>query len=117
VSFVAQVLGPSGSDADTDPLSPERSRAPRVIGGLPIAEYEGSPRRYGPRQSSDSPQHHSPQGQTGPLISGLPSAQSLLSSPTVFPPRPGFPQRVVRKDIDEDQEVGLLYLLFVCMVV
>ncbi|XP_065335661.1 protein lin-10-like isoform X8 [Cloeon dipterum] len=101
-----KVLGPSGSDADTDPLSPERSRAPRVIGGLPIAEYEGSPRRYGPRQLSDSPSSQQQQTPTGPLIQGLPSAQSLLSSPSVFPPRPGFPQRVVSKDA-EDQEVGL----------
>ncbi|KAF4514237.1 UNVERIFIED_CONTAM: hypothetical protein B566_EDAN019516, partial [Ephemera danica] len=81
---VLQVLGgPSGSDADTDALSPERSRAPRVIGGLPIAEYEGSPRRYGPRP---------PESSAASLL--LPSAQSLLSSPSVFPPRPGFPQRV-----------------------
>lgn len=55
----------------------------KVIGNLPIAVYEGSPRRYGPRQSE--PNSH-PQ---------LPSAQSLLSSPSVYPPRPGFPQRVV----------------------
>lgn len=69
--------------------SPERSRAPRVIGGLPIAEYEGSPRRYGPR----------------PLESpGLPSAQSLLSSPSVFPPRPGFPQRVVQAASEEEPQ-------------
>ncbi|XP_059490401.1 protein lin-10-like isoform X8 [Neocloeon triangulifer] len=101
-----KVLGPSGSDADTDPLSPERSRAPRVIGGLPIAEYEGSPRRYGPRQLSDSPSSQQQQTPTGPLISGLPSAQSLLSSPSVFPPRPGFPQRVLSKDEDDD-EIGL----------
>ncbi|XP_059490399.1 amyloid-beta A4 precursor protein-binding family A member 2-like isoform X7 [Neocloeon triangulifer] len=99
-----KVLGPSGSDADTDPLSPERSRAPRVIGGLPIAEYEGSPRRYGPRQLSDSPSSQQQQTPTGPLISGLPSAQSLLSSPSVFPPRPGFPQRVLSKDEDDDEE-------------
>ncbi|XP_065335655.1 histone-lysine N-methyltransferase SETD1B-like isoform X3 [Cloeon dipterum] len=99
-----KVLGPSGSDADTDPLSPERSRAPRVIGGLPIAEYEGSPRRYGPRQLSDSPSSQQQQTPTGPLIQGLPSAQSLLSSPSVFPPRPGFPQRVVSKDAEDQEE-------------
>ena len=49
----------------------------RVIGSLPIAEYEGSPRRYGPRQPDN------------PVI---PSAHSLLASPSVYMPRPGFPQ-------------------------
>ncbi|XP_044257556.1 uncharacterized protein LOC123006814 isoform X11 [Tribolium madens] len=56
----------------------------KVIGNLPIAVYEGSPRRYGPRQMESNFTH--PQ---------LPSAQSLLASPSVYPPRPGFPQRVV----------------------
>ncbi|XP_049762695.1 uncharacterized protein LOC126088553 isoform X3 [Schistocerca cancellata] len=59
----------------------------RVIGGLPIAQYEGSPRRYGPRQSSVS--------RHGTHSVSLPSAQSLLNSPSVYPPRPGFPQRVL----------------------
>lgn len=90
--LLSQVLGASGSDVDTEQLSPERSRAPRVIGGLPIAEYEGSPRRYGPR-APDSPLLHG--------VPALPSAQSLLSSPSVFPPRPGFPQRVVAPPQDE----------------
>lgn len=56
--------------------SPELSRispAPHVIGSLPIAEYEGSPRRYGLRTSE----------------SIMPT---LLSSPTVSFSRPGFPQ-------------------------
>ena len=47
-------------------------KAQRVIGGLPIADYEGSPRRYGPKQP--------------------PSAVTLLSSPSFYSPRPGFPQ-------------------------
>jgi len=51
---------------------------------LPIAVYEGSPKRYGPRQT----------GLNSPHLQ-LPSAQSLLASPSVYPPRPGFPQRVV----------------------
>lgn len=59
-------------------------RVTKVIGNLPIAVYEGSPRRYGPRQAESNCTH--PQ---------LPSAQSLLASPSVYPPRPGFPQRVV----------------------
>ncbi|XP_046999209.1 uncharacterized protein LOC124615403 isoform X6 [Schistocerca americana] len=59
----------------------------RVIGGLPIAQYEGSPRRYGPRQSSVS--------RHGTHSVSLPSAQSLLNSPSVYPPRPGFPQRIL----------------------
>ena len=44
-----------------------------VIGSLPIAEYEGSPRRYGLRTSE----------------SVIPT---LLASPTFSVPRPGFPQ-------------------------
>lgn len=62
----------------------EPERVTKVIGNLPIAVYEGSPRRYGPRQVDSSCTH--PQ---------LPSAQSLLASPSVYPPRPGFPQRVI----------------------
>lgn len=69
--------------SDGESLSPERERegtkVARVIGGLPIAEYEGSPRRYGPRQSES----------TNPK---LPSAHSLLASPSIYSPRPGFPQ-------------------------
>ncbi|XP_039300152.1 uncharacterized protein LOC120355621, partial [Nilaparvata lugens] len=77
----------SNSVSDGESISPERERADskvtRVIGGLPIAEYEGSPRRYGPRP------------QDNPV---LPSAHSLLASPSVYMPRPGFPQRVVSDD-------------------
>lgn len=82
----------SNSVSDGESLSPERekegSKVARVIGGLPIAEYEGSPRRYGPRQPDN------------PVI---PSAHSLLASPSVYMPRPGFPQRVVSLT-DEDRE-------------
>ncbi|KRT78893.1 PDZ domain-containing protein [Oryctes borbonicus] len=67
------------SSVDNDP-----ERVTKVIGNLPIAVYEGSPRRYGPRQIDSNCSH--PQ---------LPSAQSLLASPSVYPPRPGFPQRVI----------------------
>lgn len=67
----------NSSDTDSEKVT-------KVIGNLPIAVYEGSPRRYGPRQMETNFSH--PQ---------LPSAQSLLASPSVYPPRPGFPQRVV----------------------
>lgn len=85
----------SASDLDGDSLSPEHGGGsnkgvPRVIGNLPIAEYEGSPRRYGPRQLDVSQSH--------PV---LPSAQSLLASPSVYPPRPGFPQRVLPTPTDQ----------------
>ncbi|KAJ8984274.1 hypothetical protein NQ317_009758 [Molorchus minor] len=65
----------------------------KVIGNLPIAVYEGSPRRYGQRHMETNCSH--PQ---------LPSAQSLLASPSVYPPRPGFPQRIVSSPspIDND---------------
>lgn len=62
----------------------ECERVTKVIGSLPIAVYEGSPRRYGMRHVENNCTH--PQ---------LPSAQSLLASPSVYPPRPGFPQRIV----------------------
>uniref|UniRef100_A0A1B6C7Z7 Protein lin-10 n=2 Tax=Clastoptera arizonana TaxID=38151 RepID=A0A1B6C7Z7_9HEMI len=85
----------SNSVSDGESISPEReregSKVARVIGSLPIAEYEGSPRRYGPRQSEN------------PV---LPSAHSLLASPSVYIPRPGFPQRVVPSNGD-DSESGL----------
>nr|XP_015834456.1 PREDICTED: uncharacterized protein LOC657912 isoform X1 [Tribolium castaneum]XP_015834459.1 PREDICTED: uncharacterized protein LOC657912 isoform X1 [Tribolium castaneum] len=69
---------------DTATLFNDSDKVTKVIGNLPIAVYEGSPRRYGPRQMESNFTH--PQ---------LPSAQSLLASPSVYPPRPGFPQRVV----------------------
>ncbi|KAK6624038.1 hypothetical protein RUM44_010896 [Polyplax serrata] len=75
----------------------ESSKALKVIGGLPIAEYDGSPRRYWPRHSDTS------QNATHPT---LPSAHSLLASPSVYPPRPGFPQRVVTANSGSDQIVG-----------
>lgn len=112
-------MSTSVSDAENDSLSPDREDGPddtddmpnsrsvlpssisgshlggnrtaasrkgsRIIGGLPIADYEGSPRRYGPRQGESSGSH-------GPSHPTLPSAHSLLSSPSLLTPRPGFPQ-------------------------
>lgn len=72
------------SDLDETPESESGNKITKVIGNLPIAVYEGSPRRYGPRHV-DSIQSHPT----------LPSAHSLLASPSVYPPRPGFPQRVI----------------------
>lgn len=69
----------------------ECERVTKVIGNLPIAVYEGSPRRYGMRHVENNCTH--PQ---------LPSAQSLLASPSVYPPRPGFPQRVVCTPVETD---------------
>ncbi|XP_020287639.1 uncharacterized protein LOC109856598, partial [Pseudomyrmex gracilis] len=65
------------SDCEVDSLSPERNhKVARVIGELPIAQYSGSPRRYGVRENTQLP--------------------SLLSSPSMYmTPRPGFPQRVL----------------------
>ncbi|KAK2582138.1 hypothetical protein KPH14_004502 [Odynerus spinipes] len=67
----------TASDCEVDSPSPERNhKVARVIGELPIAQYSGSPRRYGVRENSQLP--------------------SLLSSPSVYmTPRPGFPQRVL----------------------
>lgn len=72
------------SSVYNNPSDTECARVTKVIGNLPIAVYEGSPRRYGLRHVENNCSH--PQ---------LPSAQSLLASPSVYPPRPGFPQRVV----------------------
>ncbi|KAG8245305.1 Amyloid-beta A4 precursor protein-binding A member 1 [Homalodisca vitripennis] len=85
----------SNSVSDGESLSPEGGKVPRVIGSLPIAEYEGSPRRYGPRQS-DNPV--------------LPSAHSLLASPSVYTPRPGFPQRVVAEEGESMQGTDMATL-------
>ncbi|XP_032684903.1 uncharacterized protein LOC116850552 isoform X4 [Odontomachus brunneus] len=65
------------SDCEADSPSPERNhKVARVIGELPIAQYSGSPRRYGVRENPQLP--------------------SLLSSPSMYmTPRPGFPQRVL----------------------
>ncbi|XP_046747174.1 uncharacterized protein LOC124411788 isoform X9 [Diprion similis] len=65
------------SDCEGDSPPPERNhKVARVIGELPIAQYSGSPRRYGVRENSRLP--------------------TLLSSPSIYaPPRPGFPQRVL----------------------
>lgn len=70
------------SDLDETPESEVDNKITKVIGNLPIAVYEGSPKRYGPR--------HVDSGRPS-----LPSAHSLLASPSVYPPRPGFPQRVI----------------------
>jgi amyloid beta (A4) precursor protein-binding family A protein 1 (X11) len=78
----------NSSDTDSEKVT-------KVIGNLPIAVYEGSPRRYGPRQMETNFSH--PQ---------LPSAQSLLASPSVYPPRPGFPQRVVFTPSPNENEVS-----------
>lgn len=72
------------SDLDETPESEIDNKITKVIGNLPIAVYEGSPKRYGLRHI-DSVKSH-------PV---LPSAHSLLASPSVYPPRPGFPQRVI----------------------
>nr|CAI5852692.1 unnamed protein product [Callosobruchus analis] len=88
-------IGETWNLIEPKPAEPERidkfnssdskgDKVTKVIGSLPIAVYEGSPRRYGQRHTETNCSH--PQ---------LPSAQSLLSSPSVYPPRPGFPQRVV----------------------
>lgn len=81
----------NSSDTDSEKVT-------KVIGNLPIAVYEGSPRRYGQRHMETNCTH--PQ---------LPSAQSLLASPSVYPPRPGFPQRVVStpSPVDNDSNLNI----------
>ncbi|XP_057323786.1 uncharacterized protein LOC130666622 isoform X8 [Microplitis mediator] len=71
-----KVITPA-SDCEVNSPSPERNhKVARVIGELPIAQYSGSPRRYGVRENSRLP--------------------NILSSPSIYmTPRPGFPQRIL----------------------
>merc|ERR1739842_126817 len=71
----------SPSDSDSTQGSPHKVTK---IGNVPIAEYEGSPRRYGPRPS---PNATSPKTVTQPH-----------HGPPPRPPRPGFPKRVSGSD-------------------
>ncbi|XP_069988079.1 uncharacterized protein [Penaeus vannamei] len=70
----------SPSDSDSTQGSPHKVTK---IGNVPIAEYEGSPRRYGPRPS---PRTHSPRG------------PHSHHGPPPRPPRPGFPRRVLAEE-------------------
>lgn len=66
----------SDCEGDDSPPPERNHKVARVIGELPIAQYSGSPRRYGVRENSRLP--------------------TLLSSPSMYAaPRPGFPQRVL----------------------
>lgn len=86
-----QVVTPA-SDCEADSPSPERNhKVARVIGELPIAQYSGSPRRYGVRENTQLP--------------------SLLSSPSMYmTPRPGFPQRVLPTTPNHNK-VKIIYYL------
>lgn len=65
----------------------------RKKGILPIAEYEGSPRRFGHYQQ-DLPLHQYQYTSTTNQqhFERPPSSRKMLTSPTLFPPRPGFPK-------------------------
>ncbi|XP_011502751.1 PREDICTED: uncharacterized protein LOC105366119 [Ceratosolen solmsi marchali] len=82
----------SVSDCETSFPSPDLNHkpTPRIIGELPIAQYSGSPKRYGMRDNVRLP--------------------TLLSSPSSIyvPARPGFPQRVlpVTPNQKEDENCG-----------
>ncbi|XP_044764672.1 uncharacterized protein LOC123321277 isoform X6 [Coccinella septempunctata] len=73
------------------PVDKECDKVTKVIGSLPIAVYEGSPRRYGIRPVENN------------FHSQLPSAQSLIASSNIYPPRPGFPQRVVSSPSENEK--------------
>lgn len=64
-------------------------------GILPITEYEGSPRRFGSYQHEIPIQQYQYTSNTNqPQYDRPPSSRTILTSPTLFPPRPGFPKRV-----------------------
>ncbi|XP_042205422.1 uncharacterized protein LOC121854749, partial [Homarus americanus] len=71
----------STSPSDSDSTQESTTHKVTKIGNVPIAEYEGSPRRYGPRPS---PRTHSPRGGH--------------HAPPPRPPRPGFPRRVLAEE-------------------
>uniref|UniRef100_A0A336LLL3 CSON012280 protein n=1 Tax=Culicoides sonorensis TaxID=179676 RepID=A0A336LLL3_CULSO len=62
--------------------SNNKGNTQKMIGGLQIADYEGSPRRFG-SNATDHRQRSSN------------NKTSYISSPSMFPPRPGFPKRVM----------------------
>lgn len=59
----------SESSGDQSGSPDEDKRVARIIGELPIAEYEGSPRRYGTQKSARSPRPGFPQVPTKYLYS------------------------------------------------
>ncbi|XP_058127794.1 uncharacterized protein LOC131269450 isoform X1 [Anopheles coustani] len=67
------------------------SKTQTVIGGLTIAEYEGSPRRFGTTASNSV--YSAPDG----MISFSKSGSGNL-------PRPGFPKRVSSSSLDRDAQ-------------
>lgn len=92
-----QVVTPA-SDCEADSPSPERNhKVARVIGELPIAQYSGSPRRYGVRENTQLP--------------------SLLSSPSMYmTPRPGFPQRVLPTTPNHNEVKNIYRQNIVCII-
>ncbi|XP_055680912.1 uncharacterized protein LOC129788691 [Lutzomyia longipalpis] len=77
---ISDTEGAAAPRQESEPSPGVNNRVTKVIGNLPIAEYEGSPRRFG------NIQYDSPVNRAG---------RNVLASPALFPPRPGFPQRVV----------------------
>lgn len=64
-------------------------------GALPIAEYEGSPRRFGNNQHELATHQYQYAGNTNQSEwERPPSSRKMLTSPSLVPPRPGFPKRV-----------------------
>ncbi|KAL1463672.1 hypothetical protein WDU94_015406 [Cyamophila willieti] len=81
----------------------------KVLGSpLPIAQYEGSPRRYGHvgNQNKLLSMEPSPPHQL-PKLTEPPVLPSLLSSPSVYLPKPGFPQRILDEDSPLSGVVGV----------
>ena len=76
-------LGAEAQDNISVTSSSQSESASRVIGGIHIAEYEGSPRRYRPRGGADP---KSSRGAAKQRTGGGAGAARLL---------PGFPQRVL----------------------
>ncbi|KAK0173727.1 hypothetical protein PV328_006879 [Microctonus aethiopoides] len=71
-----KAIAPANNCEANSPSPEQNHKVTCVIGELPIAQYSGSPRRYGVRENSRLP--------------------NLLSSPSMYmTPRPGFPQRIL----------------------
>ncbi|XP_055585328.1 amyloid-beta A4 precursor protein-binding family A member 1-like isoform X5 [Uranotaenia lowii] len=83
-------------DGERNYYDVDSTKIQRIIGGLTIAEYEGSPRRFGniDRDSGDPPGN-------GGCGDGGGSSSSIGAGRSTGAARPGFPKRVISPSISD----------------